>query len=238
VAIYIPTGVCLAVLLFLLWRAAGSRKLRIILGCLAVVGIISAALAPLVASRMVCARWHPLIGIRLEGDHVFAQLLQMTVELLPKSETRFFERMSSMPMEFSRDTRGKTTRLTMRVAGKAFSFEKISDQAPEAPKPRIAIKLDPKLYDGYLGRYEFAPDELFPDGLNVTLRRQGDQLTAEGSNKNGDLGVVDIFPTSETNFLLTIGVDLIFTKNEKGEVTTVIRHVAGWPDCKGKKLKN
>ena len=57
----------------------------------------------------------PGIGIRREGDRIFAQatgsrswpvdvlLPPIAGELLPESETRFFERLSGMPMTFSRD---------------------------------------------------------------------------------------------------------------------------------------
>ena len=63
------------------------------------------------------------IGIRREGDRLFAQatgsnswpvnvlLPPGTGELLPESETHFFERLSGMPMTFSRDARGKVTAL-------------------------------------------------------------------------------------------------------------------------------
>ena len=117
------------------------------------------------------------IGIRREGDRLFAQatgsnswpvsviLPPGAGELLPESEARFFERLSGKPVTFSRDDRGKLTGLTLHYQGKAFSYEKISDQPPkiaESPKPRVAIKLDPKLLDAVVGHYEFAPDTVFP----------------------------------------------------------------------------
>ena len=50
---------------------------------------------------------------------------------------------------------------------------------------------------------------------------------------------MNMFPESETNFLLTInGAQLTFIKNGKGEVTGVIHHMTGLPDSEGKKLKN
>jgi CubicO group peptidase (beta-lactamase class C family) len=272
---WVAAGVCLAVILLavllrrMAWfrrlcarlvlrlRPASARKRRIIVGCLALMGVILAALTPLAASWVVYAVVRPVFGVRGEGDRIFLQPIKLvwapvkflselpigrlrlpsiTAELLPESEDHYFERMSGIPMEFSRDGRGKVTRLTMRAVGKAFSYERISDQAPEALKPPVTIKLDPRLYDDYVGRYEFAPDGLFPDGINLTIRRQGDQLAAEASDKNGSLGAMDIYPESETNFFFTIGVHLVFNKNEKRAVTSVVRHVEGWPDCAGKKI--
>ena len=237
-------------------RPASARKRRIILGGLGLATLFAAVLTPLAACRIVYAVCRPAVGIRRDGDRLFLQSVEVawapvrflselpigrlrlppiTVELLPKSDSRFFERLSSIPVEFSRDAQGKVTRLTVRAAGRAFCYEKFSDQAPEMLKPPVAIKLDPKRCDDYVGRYEFAPDGLFADGLNLTIRRQGDQLAAEASDKNGGLGAVDIYPESETNFFFTIGVRLLFNRNEKQEVTSAVRRVPGWPDCEGKR---
>jgi hypothetical protein len=149
--------------------------------------------------------------------------------------------MSGMPITFSRDARGKVTRLAAPLFGTQLSFVKISDQAPEPPEPPVAIKLDPKLCDACAGQYEFAPDDVFPDGIKLTIRRQGDRLVGRASDKNGNWGAFEVYPESETNFFFTmtiVGVQLNFIKNDKGEVTSVTRHIAWLPDCAGKKLKN
>lgn len=233
-------------------------------------GLVSgllAALIVLVLSRVVCALAHPLIGIRQEGDRIFVQTLgsripatlllpihdpaihnarfmlaQITAELLPESETRFFERLSGVPVTFSRAARGKMTHLTAHVFGGNCSFSKISDQppkTPEPPKPRVAIRLDTELLDACVGYYEFPPDTAFPTGIKLKIWRRGDQLIGQAWNKNVVQGAFDIYPESETNFFLTIiGMQLTFIKNDKGEVTAVIGHEVGLPDCVGKKLKN
>ena len=194
------------------------------------------------------------IGIRREGDRLFAQATGSSLwpvnvilppgagELLPASETRFFERLSGIPITFSRDARGKVTRLTVRFLGNASSYEKISDQPPRAfepPKPRVAIKLDKKLLDACVGHYEFPPDAVSPTGVKLTIWREGDQLVGQAWGKNVLQGAVDMYPESETNFFLKIdGAQLTFIKNAKGEVTAVIHHQAGYPDSEGKKLNN
>jgi serine-type D-Ala-D-Ala carboxypeptidase/endopeptidase len=239
------------------WRPASARKRWIIKGSLALVGVIAAGLAPLTASYVVYAVCRPVAGVRCEGERLFIQPVRLahipkkflseipwdrlrlppiTAELLPESESRYFERMSGLRMEFSKDARGKVTRLTTHAAGRAFAYGKISDKAPEAYKPPAAIELDPKLYDAYVGRYEFAADGLFPEGINLTIRRGGDKLVGEASDKNGFLGAMDVYTESETNFFVTIGVHLVFNKNAKREVTSVIRSVPGWPDSEAKRL--
>ena len=177
--IYIPVGLSLALLFILLRRAATVRKRWIIVGSSALVTGLLMLLVILASSHVVCALCHPTLGIRREGDRLFVQydlrlapvtgkfitpaqakaLPQITGELLAESETRFFGRTTGMPVTFSRDDRGKATRLTTQFLGATFSYKKISDQPPEAyapPKPRVAIKLDTKLLDACVGNYQFA----------------------------------------------------------------------------------
>ena len=196
------------------------------------------------------------IGIRCEGDRLFAQATGSSLwpvnvilppgagELLPESETRFFERLSGMAMTFSRNARGKVTRLTAHIPGAEFSFAKISDQppkAPEPPKPRVAIKLDTKLLDACVGHYEFAPNAVWPPtGMKLTIWREGDQLVGQGWGKDVLQGAINLYPKTETNFFVkSNGGELTFIKNDKGQVTAVIHHSsqAGAPDSEGKKLK-
>ena len=262
--VWIPAGICLAAMAFLLWRVSNWT----VLGCAVFFGGLLAALGVLGLSRVVCRRYQPSIGIRREGDRIFAQAARLyrvtlkllpyiyginlklsptpsfspvTFELLPESETCFFERMSGLTMTFCRDADGKVSRFTAEVFGTQLSFKKISDQppkAPEPPKPRAFVKLDAKLYDACIGQYEFAPDTAFPTGIKLTIWRRGDQLAGQAMGKNGGGGEFEIYPESETNFFLKInGAELTFVKNDKGEVTDVIHHIAGLPDSKGKRLK-
>ena len=109
----------------------------------------------------------------------------------------------------------------------------------DAPPP-VVIKLDAKLYNACVGHYEFAPDAVFPTGMKLTIRQQGDQLVGQvWGSKNLLQGAFNIYPESETNFLCTInGAQFTFIKNDKGEVTAVIHHMEGRPDSEGKKLRN
>jgi serine-type D-Ala-D-Ala carboxypeptidase/endopeptidase len=239
------------------WRPANASVRRRILVGLALLGAIAVAAAPYNAGLLAYAVCRPVMGLRSEGGRLFLQFVRLehmpskllpdlhlerlrlpfvATELLPESESRYIERMSGIPMEFWKDKQGKVTHLRMCAAGNRFAYEKISNHAPEAFRQPVPVKLDPKLYDACAGTYEFDPDELFPDGIRLTLRRQGDQLIGEASDKNGSLGALDIFAESETNLYASIGVHLAFDKNSNGEVTRVIRRVQGWPDSTGKKL--
>ena len=271
-AIYIPAGLGVAVLGLLLWRAGSFRRRCIILGGAVLVSGLLAALSVRVSARLFCARFHPGVGIHREGDRLFAEptgiklwpiadwtfaqrmylglnpidewLPPIQTELLPQSETRFFERLSGMPMTFSRDAQGKAIGLTVHYHGRAIRYDKISDQppkAPEPPKPRIAIKLDTKLLDAVVGQYELAPKDPFPKGGKVTIWREGGQLVGQVQGENTIQGAFNIYPASETNFFIKLdGAQLTFIKNDQGQVTSVIHHSsqAGVPDGVAKRPRN
>ena len=199
-AIYIAAALGLAVSGVLLWRAGTARKRRLILGGAILVIVVLAAFILLVSGRIFCARFQPGIGIHREGDRLFAQptgsnlwpvadgkfaqraglgvnlidvmVPPVQVELLPESETRFFERLSGIPMIFSRDAQGKVTGLTVHYRGKLISYDRISDQPPKAAEPLkqpVLIKLDAKLLDAVAGDYECAPDAVFPTIGKMTI---------------------------------------------------------------------
>jgi len=120
-----------------------------------------------------------------------------------------------------------------------FQCLELPRTAPEAPKPHIVIKLDAKLLDDCVGEYEIAPDNVFGTGTKVTIRRNGDQLVWQGVGGNALPGALDLYPESETNFFLKInGAQVTFIKNDQGEVTALIHHMAGLPESEGKKLNS
>jgi hypothetical protein len=120
-----------------------------------------------------------------------------------------------------------------------FQCLELPRTAPPAPTPHIAIKLDAKFLDACIGEYEIAPDNLFGIGTKVTIRRNGDHLAWQAFENHVSQRALDIYPESETNFFLKkYGAQVPFIKNDKGEVTAIIHHLAGLPDSEGKKPKN
>lgn len=203
-------------------------------------------------ARAVGAASRHGIGIRGEGNRLFIQVTgpvtwpkhvltpPVTDELLPESEDVFFERLSGVSIIFSRDARGNVTGFSGRYQGHAFSYDRISDkppEAPESPKPSVAIMLDAKHFAACVGHYEFAPNTVFPAGMKLKIWREGDHLAGQASGQNVLQGAFDIYPQSETNFFIPIdGAQLIFVKNENGEVTSIIHEYPGRPGSEGKRL--
>jgi CubicO group peptidase (beta-lactamase class C family) len=275
-ATLLPAGLCLAALAVLLWRVGDTRKRLLILSWLVLVGAVSAPLLPVPSSHIFCARLHPGIGIRSEGERLFAEdsnsnlcsiedwpsakawgqrwhpidalFPPVPVELLPESETRFFERLSGVPMTFSRDANGQVTGLTLQYHGQIFRYDRTSAAPPKAPEPLtppVIVKLDTNRLDACVGRYEVASGAVFPSEMKLTVWREGDQLFAQarGAGRNFLLGAFPMFPQSETNFFDKItGGQFQFIKNDQGQVTALTHHPTGttmmwFPDWEAKKLK-
>ncbi len=97
---------------------------------------------------------------------------------------------------------------------------------PEPIAHKVA-KVDPKLYDAYVGRYEVGP------AIIVTFTREGDHLIAQVDHE----GKTEVFPESETVFFLNPPSDatVTFVKDDKGKVTHIVVHRDG-QDTKAKRL--
>lgn len=97
----------------------------------------------------------------------------------------------------------------------------------ELPKERTAIKVDPKIYDAYIGEYELAPNFI------ITITRENDQIFAQATAQSK----AEIYPESETEYFYTlVYAQITFVKNEKTEVTQLILHQNG-QERPAKKIK-
>ncbi|HUK88882.1 MAG TPA: DUF3471 domain-containing protein [Blastocatellia bacterium] len=86
------------------------------------------------------------------------------------------------------------------------------------PAEKVAIKLDPKVYDQYIGVYQFTPK------FSVTVSRDGDRLLGQVSGQMQ----VQLFPESETKFFLKVmNGELTFTKDASGQVNGVSFNMNG-----------
>jgi len=96
----------------------------------------------------------------------------------------------------------------------------------EIPRERVAVKVDPKIFDAYAGEYELAPDRIF------IVSKEGDRLMAAPKGQPQS----ELFPESETKFFLkVVDAQVTFVKDDKGAVTHLILHQGR--DQKAKKIK-
>lgn len=81
------------------------------------------------------------------------------------------------------------------------------------PVERKAIKIDPAIFDAYVGQYQLTP------ALVVTVSREGDKLMAQPAGQPK----LEIFAETETKFFLTvIDAQMEFVKGADGKVTHMV----------------
>jgi CubicO group peptidase (beta-lactamase class C family) len=95
------------------------------------------------------------------------------------------------------------------------------------PVARKEIKVDPKVFDAYVGVYDLG------QGLLLTVTKEGDKLMTEATGQSK----IEIFPESESRFFLkVVDAQLAFVKNDKGVVDKLILYQGG-REIPGKKIK-
>jgi hypothetical protein len=91
---------------------------------------------------------------------------------------------------------------------------------------RTVAKIDPKIYDGYVGQYQIVPTFV------ITVTREGDRLMVQATGQPK----LEIFPESETRFFLkAVDAQITFAKSPSGEVTHLTLHQNG-KDQKGTRI--
>lgn len=86
------------------------------------------------------------------------------------------------------------------------------------PKPHQEAVVDPKIFDGYVGRYELTPSFI----LSVT--REGDQIFTQATGQPK----VEIFPESEREyFLKAVDAQITFQTDNQGKATGLVLHQNG-----------
>ena len=109
-------------------------------------------------------------------------------------------------------------RITVYLAIAAFLFWSPQTAMAQARAERKAVKLDPGVYDAYVGKYELASEFV------ITVRREENGLSIQTT----DQPKFEVFAESDTKFFLTaVDAQITFVKNEKGEVTSLILHQNG-----------
>ena len=89
------------------------------------------------------------------------------------------------------------------------------------PRERVIVKVDPRIYDSYVGEYEIAP------GFILFVTREGDKLFSRAMpiptppSATGQ-PASEMFPESEATFFVKdADAQFTFIKNDKGEVVQV-----------------
>lgn len=93
-------------------------------------------------------------------------------------------------------------------------------------KERVAVKVEPKVLDSYVGQYELTPQFI------ITVSRENNQLFAQASGQPK----VELLPESEKDyFIKEANAYISFEKDAQGKTTQLILHQNG--DQPARKIK-
>lgn len=88
----------------------------------------------------------------------------------------------------------------------------------DASKQHTAISLDPKVLDGYIGRYELAPKFI------MTITREGSQLFTQATGQQR----IEVFAESDREFFVkAFDAQISFETDARGHATVMILHQGG-----------
>jgi hypothetical protein len=140
-------------------------------------------------------------------------------EIKPRSNVEFFVENRLPVFRFETDAAGKVTALVVfQEEGGTPERATRAGDAPPLRKEFAEIKVNPAIYDAYVGEYELAP------GFILAVMREGDRLMTQATGQ----GKVEIFPYSETEFFLKVtDAQITFVKGTSGSVDSIVLHQGG-----------
>ena len=156
-----------------------------------------------------------IFTIMRDGGHLFAQLTgQARFEIFPETQKDFFLKVVDAQISFETDSDGKAVALVLHQNGVDQRARRIEGE-PVTPKE---IALDPKVFEGYVGRYQLAPAVL------MTITREDAHFFTQITGQPR----FELFATSPREFFLkVVDAQLTFEVDANGRATTAILHQGG-----------
>lgn len=159
-----------------------------------------------------------ILAVAREGDHLFTQATgQPKVELFPESNQDYFLKVVDAQITFVIDSNGRGTELILHQGGRDQHAKRIEGEPPPA-KGHKEVTVDPKLFNGYIGRYQLAPNFI------LTITQEDDHLFQQATGQ----GKFQIYPENERDyFLKVVDAQITFVTDGNGRATELILHQGG-----------
>ncbi|HEV7428533.1 MAG TPA: serine hydrolase [Thermoanaerobaculia bacterium] len=159
-----------------------------------------------------------VITVTREGDHLYAQATsQPRFEIFAKDDRNFFYKVVDAQLTFVVDANGRATSLVLHQNGADHTGKRVEGDPPPA-KERKEIAVDPKIFDGYVGRYQLAPNFI------LTITRDGGHLYTQATGQPR----FEIFAESVHDFFVKdFDAQLTFVVDANGRATSVVLHQGG-----------
>lgn len=159
-----------------------------------------------------------IITITRDGDHLFEQATgQPKFEIFPEGDRDYFLKVVDAQITFVTDSNGRATGLILHQNGRNAHGNRIEGDAPH-PKEHKQIAVATKVLDGYVGRYQLAPNFI------LTITREGDHLFEQATGQPK----AEIFAESDHDYFLKIvDAQITFVTDSNGRTTELILHQGG-----------
>jgi CubicO group peptidase (beta-lactamase class C family) len=153
-----------------------------------------------------------LLTVTRDADRLYAELTgQPRFEIFPRAKDVFFWKVVEAEVRFVRDEKGKVVKAVHRQGGQTIN-------APRFEPPAVA-RVDPKVYDDYVGRYDYGQGKAI-----MTVTREADRLFAQLTGQPK----LEIFPKSASEFFWTaVRAEVAFVRDAKGKVVKAVHTQGG-----------
>jgi hypothetical protein len=151
-----------------------------------------------------------VLTVSTEDNKLFAQLTgQPRFEIFPRGNEEFFWKVVDAQVRFVRNEGGQVIQAIHTQGGQTFEAPKLEEEAVAA--------VDLSVLEAYVGAYDL-------NGTAVNITQEDEQLFIQVTGQPQ----FEMFPRSATEFFLKeVKADIIFGKNESGEVDHLILNQGG-----------
>ena len=159
-------------------------------------------------------------------ENILGNTSQFSRALPPLEQVTFYGDMAVLRLTGSSGREGLFS--TTVYAKRDGRWQFVHGQGTLQPPERKAVELDPKALDAFVGSYEFGP------GAVATATKEGDALMWKGGRRPK----VRLMPLSDTHFFVEdSGVEMIFRKDGRGQISGVTLRVGTCQDSEAKRVE-
>jgi hypothetical protein len=159
-----------------------------------------------------------ILIVTREGDRLVTQATgQPKVPIFAESDGEFFAKVVDAQITFVRGAQGRASELILHQGGRDMHAKRFEGEVPQ-PKEHKEITIDPKLFDGYVGQYQLAPNFI------LTITREGDALFAQATGQPK----AQIFPEGVREYFYKMDdAQIIFVTDSAGRAISLTLHQNG-----------
>jgi hypothetical protein len=153
-----------------------------------------------------------ILTVTREGDKLITQATgQPKLPIFAENEREFFAKVVDAQITFVTDAQGRASELILHQGGRDMHAKRFEGAVP-LPKAHQEVSVDPKLFDGYVGQYQLAPNFV------LTITREGDKLFAQATGQPK----AQIFPEGERKFFYkVVDAQITFETDSSGRATSL-----------------